>query len=754
MPDSESTLEMPVSGARTATRYSALQVFVTAVIVLALMVLAIWLRLYRLSEVPPGLYSDEGAHGVDALMVLQGEHAVFFPPRSPLGSDGREGMVIYAIVPFVTAFGRTMLALRLPTALASCATIISVFWLGQVVFGQDSSGHPTRWRGLVVGGIGSGLMAVSIGQTIIGRMAFRANYLPLLLSLSLALLWVAWRQRNPVKIALAGTLGGLLQYTYIGARVTPLLFVVLGVSFWTARDGSEDSEKADGGQSLLREFRSSGELQLVAIFAAALVLVAAPIVFHFALHPRDLTTRIDQLWLLRDGPQDFIVAFLVNVWDHLLAFGFRGDPAWRRNFAGQPMLNLWEAAFFWLGVGISLRRWKECPACRLLLLWLGVMMLPAVLARDEAPHTIRMIGAAPAIYLLVSLGMWEVFQFLNGRLSGLKLFERSTINLFGLRNGATAGILMGIVILATGVSTYRTYFLEWANAHELNLEYEVEWSDLTKYLNMEPPDREAAFLIPDGQRQQPLKAGFRSHTFDYLYQGETPAYLFHSAMPDFAKRIQSTLLAVDDLSTVNVVEWNLKSVWTGDEYERFAFLLGKYGHYRDSEDLGSFRVHRYTDVSLSIPWKPYEFLEPLPVVYDGGIELLAVALGRGQDQLSIEEPILFRKSRNIWTVLQWHTADDLRIEYSVSLRLRNAEMTEVYTKDLILWKTDHTVTGDGGPAEQFDTWIHLDIPADIPPGEYELRLVVYDSKTLKPTVEMGVWEPERTLAILRVVAGH
>ena len=728
---------------------------VTAAIVLALVALSILLRLYRLSEVPPGLYSDEGAHGVDALLVLQGEHAVFFPPRSPLGSDGREGMVIYAIVPFVTAFGRTMLALRLPTALASCATILSVFWLGQVMFGRDGSGHPTPWRGLAIGSVGSGLMAVSIGQTIIGRTAFRANYLPLFLSLALALLWVAWWQRNALKIALAGTLGGLLQYTYIGARVTPLLFVALGVSFLTARDGTEESETEDGSRSLLRQFISPGELQLVAIFSGALVLIAAPIVLYFVLHPQDLTTRIDQLWLLRDGQQNFLVVFLVNAWDHLLAFGFRGDPAWRRNFAGQPMLNLWEAAFFWSGVGVSLRRWKECPACRLLLLSLGVMMLPAVLARDEVPHTIRMIGAAPAIYLLVSLGMWQVFQFLHGRLSGLKLFERWTIELFGLRAGAAAGILMCIVILAKGVTTYRTYFLEWASAPELNLEYEVEWSTLTKYLNVQPPNPEAAFLIPDGQRQQPLKEKFRSHTFDYLYQGETPAYLFHTAMPDFAQRIQSTLIEVDDLSTVNVVEWNLKSVWTGDENERFAFLLGKYGRYRESEEFGSFLVHRYTDISLDTPWKPYDFLEPLPVVYDGGIELVAAALGYGQDQMSIEEPILLRESRDIWTVLRWQTTPDLGIEYSVSLRLRNAEKTDVYTKDLILWKPDHSVTGDGGPADQFDSWVHLDVPADIPPGEYELRLIVYDSETLKPTVEpffIGVWEPETSLANLQVVA--
>ncbi len=44
----------------------------------------------------------------------------------------------------------------------------------------------------------------------------------------------------------------------------------------------------------------------------------------------------------------------------------------------------------------------------------------------------------------------------------------------------------------------------------------------------------------------------------------------------------------------------------------------------------------------------------------------------------------------------------------------------------------------------------LKIPAELSAGEYELRMVVYDFETLVPTVEIGVWEPEVTLARLRL----
>ena len=39
-------------------------------------------------------------------------------------------------------------------------------------------------------------------------------------------------------------------------------------------------------------------------------------------------------------------------------------------------------------------------------------------------------------------------------------------------------------------------------------------------------------------------------------------------------------------------------------------------------------------------------------------------------------------------------------------------------------------------------------------ADYELRLVVYDAETLTPTVEIGVWEAETTLARLRLAEGR
>ena len=201
-------------------------------IVFALALAVVALRLQRLTELPPGLHFDEGVHGVDALQVLQGEHAVFFPAEN----DGLEGLMAYAVALGTSLLGRTVLAVRLPAALASAGAVFVVFWLGRLLFGRDEeSGRATPWRGLLIGGVGAGLLAVSLGQTIIGRTAFRANFLPLLLSLCLALLWWGWRQRvrrrgSWWRVVLAGVCAGLLPYTYLAAHFTPFLFLSFGVT--------------------------------------------------------------------------------------------------------------------------------------------------------------------------------------------------------------------------------------------------------------------------------------------------------------------------------------------------------------------------------------------------------------------------------------------------------------------------------------------------------------------------------------------
>ena len=752
------TSEQRLFGAAELEKDERLRILLVAGgIVLALAVAVVVLRLYRLSELLPWLQFDEEANGVSALQVLRGEHAFVFRPDA----DGREGMIAYAIAMAASLLGRTVLAVRLPTALASAGTVFVVFWLGWLLFGRDESGRATPWRGLFIGGVGAGLLAVSLGQTIIGRTAFRHNFVPLLLSLCLALLWWGWGQRvrrggTWWRIALAGVCAGLLAYTYIAARFTPLLFLFFGLSFLLPIGRSEDKGARSQRSTLSLSFSfltsrlQSGPLKRnlpwAGLFVGMAGLVAAPILVHFALHPDHFFVRTKQLWLfdpsLSQG--DPLGALLKNAWIYLLAFGFSGDPNRLFNFAARPMLNPLEAFFFWLGVGMAVWRWHR-PSCRLLLLWLGVMLLPAMLTREitPPPNTIRMIGAVPAIYLLAAVGLWEAFRFLLDRSRALRWRSHPVFRADDTMAAIVAGVVAGGLVLGQGVITHRTYFQRWVPiARKID---RLEWTqlrELTQVVSAQPIEADVAYLIP---------SMYRWHiNFGFLDQIPAPTHAVYMDAPDLKQSIQSTLAAVEDVPTVKVVAWNSDPVFYY-ETERSLLLLSKYGRYLGSDEYTNFQIHNYTDIVLDRPWTFYEELEPLTVHYDGGISLQGIALGQGAEQLSWQQQLDVGRARSSWVVLQWQTASELDIDYSISLRLYNPEGGGVYQKDTRLEITNRRRTSRWLMDElPVDTVHLLDLPADLPPGDYELRLAVYNSETQEPTVELGVWEPEVTVAHLRL----
>ena len=703
-------------------------------IVVALAVAVVLLRLQRLDVLPPGLVGDENTDGMAALRILQGEHAIFFPDVG----IGREPSALYAIALSTLLFGRTLLAMHLPTALGSAGMVFATFWIGRLFFGRDEeSGRATQWRGLLVGGVGAGLLAVSIGQTILGRTAYnKTTHMPVLLTLCLGLLWWGWKERSWWRVILAGACTGLLPYTYMPARFVPLLFLFFGLSFLLPLSAATRA-------------RVRAELPWAGAFLGAAGLVAAPLLVYFALHPAHFFLRSKHVWVFDPvrSQGNPLGTFLFNVWDHLLVLGFRGDPSWRNNYPGQPMLSPGEAFFFWLGVGMAVWYWQRRPAYRLLLLWLGVLILPATLAIDSAsPSTLRMIGAAPAIYLLVGVGMWEAFQFLRERCRALPW----RASLIFQENNTRAAIAVGAVviglILVQGVSAYRTYFQKWAAAPEVNEVYKTIWTDLARTLNAQPYETDMVFLIPGIGGE---------NGFEYLYVGSAPVHVIpthtvHLNMTNLPKNIESTLAAIENLSTVKVAEAKTARFWIEDDSVPFDFLLRKYGRYVGSDEFAGFQVHNYVDISLARPWTFYEYLEPLTVHYDGGISLHGLALGQGEEQLSSQQLFNLGEDRSLWMGLQWQTSPGLDSDYAISLRLYNAEGERAYQKDHVLRNPQLVPTSLWSADDMVDTLFHFEFPADLQAGDYELRQIVYNIENLIPTVEIGVWVPEVALAHFRV----
>lgn len=342
--------------------------------------LAAALRLVAIDSLPPGLYRDEAFNGLDALGVLGGRFPLFFE-----ANNGREPLFIYLAATAVGILGRTPAALRLVSALVGTLTVPATYAMARAWFDR---------RTAVLAAL---LCATTIWTVNLSRVAFRAVLLPPLTAASLALLWIGLTRRRPAHLVWAGTLLGLTFYTYLAARMVPVAVALIAVyalawhrrTLWPAGWG------------------------LVALFAA---LVAAPLVAYLLVQDGDLLRRAGQVSILNPAISggDPWGTLARHAWRTALGFVARGDFIPRHNVPLRPVFAPPAALAFVAGLGIALWRARRSPAHGAALIWLGVMLLPTILAED-APHMLRASGVLPVLFVFPALGLATLWCAIAGR---------------------------------------------------------------------------------------------------------------------------------------------------------------------------------------------------------------------------------------------------------------------------------------------------------------------------------------------------
>jgi 4-amino-4-deoxy-L-arabinose transferase-like glycosyltransferase len=96
------------------------------IVLLAIIVVAAFFRLYNLAHNPPGFYSDEASYAYNAYSILQtgrDEHGVVLPITTEAFGDYKLPVMLYSIVAAFALLGPSDLAARLPGALYGIALI-------------------------------------------------------------------------------------------------------------------------------------------------------------------------------------------------------------------------------------------------------------------------------------------------------------------------------------------------------------------------------------------------------------------------------------------------------------------------------------------------------------------------------------------------------------------------------------------------------------------------------------------------------
>jgi 4-amino-4-deoxy-L-arabinose transferase-like glycosyltransferase len=406
------------------------------------------LRLYAIGDLPPGFYRDEAFYALDALRVQNGDFAVYFA-----ANNGREGMFIYLLALSTWIFGNTVFAARITSALIGIATIVAVYFTGREMFSHR------------VGTLSAGVLAVTFWHVALSRVAFRAILLPLWLCITLALVFAALRtNRLAPRIALSAFAGfafGATYYTYTSAQFLLPLFVLYAISLWI---GLRRNLFVRRSEDAIARRRAS-----ILVFAGGAFVALAPLLLWLARHSKLYFTRARQISILNPeiNGGDLLGALIGNIGKSIGMFFVEGDRIWRHNLALRPVFADWLAIFFVIGVAVCGWRWWRSWRSRygseilgvetnvspqFLLLWLGVFLVPTILAEDT-PHFLRAIGVLPATSLLTAVGIESGFAFLSRRgfLSGV-------IFTFLMRLISPPAFIAAVLLVMSGVKTYADYF--------------------------------------------------------------------------------------------------------------------------------------------------------------------------------------------------------------------------------------------------------------------------------------------------------
>ncbi len=711
------------------------------------------LRYPALGSIPPGFHFDEGGEGVAATDVWNGVYRIWWP----IGG-GKEPLMAYAVQPFLRVFGFTVVALRTYSATMGVIAVLATWWLAKELFTSFVTESDSQPSPLVLTRPGpratlAGLgLATAFWHVAYSRIAFRALAMPAVEGLALAWLWHALRRsessgrlaRSWPHFAGAGALIGLGAYTYLAGRFVPISLVLFFV--------------AEAGLARLR-----GEQPLVfyhfkglSLSVVAALLVFAPLFVFFVQRPAAFIERAGAVSIFNPAwnQGDLWGTLLRTTLTTLGTFtALTGDPNPIANLTGRPMLGPILAPFFWLGVLIAIWRvvhsisksdqstgrlsaaaasYTRSPAPYLFLLcWWPVMLLPGILAPEDAPHHLRIIGTAPATYILVAIGLEQIsnLKYLIPVLrehpprKGHGAGDTRVSNLGSSISNPLSQILASrfvawlpfIIFIPIGLVTARGYFVRWARLPELYMAFDVYAVELAEQMAAET-DPSAVTVIPMDLRAEHEA---RHYTLDFLYRGDTPYYYLPVDEATAADRL--TQIAAGH-ETLRVVRWLQDKHAAADEREVVTFLLARSARLVDEETYPVYRIETWM-----LPTAHTTFALPT-IETDVGATFGGV--------LRLEAADISGVAETVAVALRWAPLAAMDVDYTASLRLVAVDGSVATQKDRLLRHNWHQGTSLW-PPETVNEYYLLP-PAS--PGEYQVHVVVYDPGTLAPLMADGAAE--------------
>jgi len=390
---------------------------VTLLVLGIILLLGIGLRVYRVTDVPPGVNRDEASIGYNAYSLLQtgkDEYGELLPLSFQSFGDWKLPLYIYLTILPVKMLGMNELSVRLVSILAGSTSIILTCLLVKKLFNR---------KNLAL--LSALLLAISPWHLHLSRVESESNLAVMLVTLAVYFFFKALGGQRKLLI-LSGLGFALTYYSYHGNHLfTSLLVLTILGLFYKSIPRTKVSVVAG-----LLFLGAAGFIFSKTLFSAnttklsGISIFGDPTVVHSQIEqPRvlnhdssSLTAKIAHnrlVFALERFGQNYLNSFSPSF------LFINGGSNMAHNIPNFGNMYIIEAPFLLLGVvyliGRVAKQGKNRKRYGLVLLWLLIAPIAASITKD-APHTNRMFAVFPVMPIITAMGILYLMDTLNNNI--------------------------------------------------------------------------------------------------------------------------------------------------------------------------------------------------------------------------------------------------------------------------------------------------------------------------------------------------
>ncbi len=490
-------------------------------VLVAILFLALFFRVYQINHFPGGLFPDEAANGIDINSMSHGQIQPFYER-----GNGREALFFYFEALSVWIFGLGVWQFHIVSALFGFASVVALYFLAKRMFNQR------------VALLATFFFAVSSYASLVTRTAFRATAVPFFSIMTILFLVKFFQETDErkkyISAALSGAFFALGFYTYTSYRMMlPLVFGFLVLLYIANRSQTREL------------FKIYTKYKIV--FAAAFLIAISWLALWFIQHPGDFLGRANGVSVFNKDLNggDLIGTVILVAKKTILSFFTKGDLNWRQNVAGYPFLSPFISPFFGAMLilfTVSMFRvlkqaWTQKVEPQiwyqgLLATWAWFMMVPEAATAEGIPHGLRLIGIIPPMFIITAWGVnwtWE------------KLRQYSAFDKYKTYFAA-------VFLVSLFVYNYNLYFAVAVNSPGYYYAYRSDLTDVSNYLNQRNKKNSTYLSLDEFSVQtteyltsrynQPYRLLDPAHTYEVNLRGGDQVVFTQSTIYDTTKFLQ------------------------------------------------------------------------------------------------------------------------------------------------------------------------------------------------------------------------